>query len=401
MLVGKVSRASLARHPEISTRVLAGRGVVELWSGHLDEAACLLDSGVAAAADSGREYERADCLGQLALTEALRGRLLRAANLAAQVTALATDGLPSPVQDPHPAALVALALVHLERNELREARNRLKQADAVLSVRPDQLAGAVAALVAACCGLADGRPGPAAEKVAGARRGRSIPQWLERRLSEIESRAYAAAGDIQAALVAAARAGRGTSLEAVTLAHAWLAAGDRNKARRALAPALRSPEEVPERVRLQAWLADARLSYGSGDRARGRRSLESALLLAEREQLRLPFAIERGWIGPVLRHDPALAHTHRCLFQPARRHDRPPARLSVPQQATVGVVERLTERELEVLRHVSGMLNSAEIAREMYISVNTVKTHLRSIYRKLAATHRGDAVRRARQLELI
>jgi LuxR family transcriptional regulator, maltose regulon positive regulatory protein len=54
-----------------------------------------------------------------------------------------------------------------------------------------------------------------------------------------------------------------------------------------------------------------------------------------------------------------------------------------------------------VLRHLSGMLNTAEVAGEMYISVNTVKTHLKSIYRKLAATHRGEAVRRARQLDLI
>jgi LuxR family transcriptional regulator, maltose regulon positive regulatory protein len=37
----------------------------------------------------------------------------------------------------------------------------------------------------------------------------------------------------------------------------------------------------------------------------------------------------------------------------------------------------------------------------MYISANTVKTHLRSIYRKLATDHRSEAVRRARQLELI
>ena len=51
--------------------------------------------------------------------------------------------------------------------------------------------------------------------------------------------------------------------------------------------------------------------------------------------------------------------------------------------------------------HVSGMLNTAEIASEMYISVNTVKTHLKNIYRKLAAAHRSEAVRRARQLQLI
>jgi LuxR family maltose regulon positive regulatory protein len=65
------------------------------------------------------------------------------------------------------------------------------------------------------------------------------------------------------------------------------------------------------------------------------------------------------------------------------------------------VTEPLSEREQEVLQHVSGMLSTAEIASELYISVNTVKTHLRSIYRKLAATHRGEAVRRARGLGLI
>jgi LuxR family maltose regulon positive regulatory protein len=65
------------------------------------------------------------------------------------------------------------------------------------------------------------------------------------------------------------------------------------------------------------------------------------------------------------------------------------------------IVEPLSEREREVLRLLSGMLTTAEIGTEMYISVNTVKTHLRSIYRKLSAAHRGEAVRRARELQLI
>jgi LuxR family maltose regulon positive regulatory protein len=67
----------------------------------------------------------------------------------------------------------------------------------------------------------------------------------------------------------------------------------------------------------------------------------------------------------------------------------------------VHAVETLTEREKEVLRHVSRMLSTAEAASELHISVNTLKTHLQHIYRKLAATRRGEAVRRARQLELI
>jgi LuxR family maltose regulon positive regulatory protein len=54
-----------------------------------------------------------------------------------------------------------------------------------------------------------------------------------------------------------------------------------------------------------------------------------------------------------------------------------------------------------VLGHVAAMLSTAEIATEMYISVNTVKTHLKSAYRKLVVTHRGEAVRRAMALGLL
>lgn len=78
-----------------------------------------------------------------------------------------------------------------------------------------------------------------------------------------------------------------------------------------------------------------------------------------------------------------------------------PAERSDAEEAEPIVVERLSKREREVLRLLSEMLSTAEIAAEMYISVNTVKTHLRSIYRKLSAAHRGEAVRRARRLGLI
>ncbi len=88
---------------------------------------------------------------------------------------------------------------------------------------------------------------------------------------------------------------------------------------------------------------------------------------------------------------------------PTLSRDEIPAAPSapVPALSAIVVVESLTEREREVLRHVSEMLNTAEVAGEMYISVNTVKTHLKSIYRKLAATHRREAVLRAQQLGLI
>jgi LuxR family maltose regulon positive regulatory protein len=330
----------------------------------------------------------------------LRGRLARAAELAGQAV-LAAGEHRSPGWNPTPAPLVALAWVHLDRNELREARGWIKRADAALGACPDKLTGTVAYMVAAGGALAEGRAAIALQIIIRARSGWAVPAWLDQQLSLVESRACVAVGDIQAALAAAERVGGGTSAEAaVTFAHAWVAAGDGDSAQRALAPVL-ADTGAPDRVRLQAWLADARLSYASGDGTRGRKSLASALRLAEREQVRLPFVVERSWLGPVLRRDPDLAGIHRRLLAPALGHEQLPAPRPAPDQAPVLLVEPLTERELEVLVHVSGMLNTAEVASEMYISVNTVKTHLRNIYRKLAADHRSEAVRRARQLELI
>ena len=205
-----------------------------------------------------------------------------------------------------------------------------------------------------------------------------------------------------AGLAAANRADCDSSPEAaVTLAHAWAAAGDVDNARRALAPVLAAHERMPERVRVQAFLVDARLSYHSGDRIRGRRALGRALRLAEREHLRLPFAKERGWIGPVLRRDPELACAHQHLFTSVMPQAPLPAGPAAPDGVAIPATEPLTERELQVLRRVSGMLTTAEIASELYISANTVKSHMKNICHKLTAAHRGEAVRRARQLQLI
>ena len=395
----------LAGHRWIRAHLLAARGVVELWSGHLDEAVRTLGSGAAAATAPAGGFEQAGCLGYLALAESLRGGLRRAAELAARAAvAVTADGPHPPGRRSDPAAAIALALVHLERNELRETHSLLEQADATLAASPDKLAGALAWLVAARAGLAEGRAQVTAQCVAKARSGWRVPDWLDQRLTQVESHACLAAGHVQAALAAAGRIDLDSSPEAAIMhARAWAAAGDTSNTRRALAPALAAHTGVPEPVRLQAWLIDAQVSYQSGNRARGHRSLASALRLAGREQLRLPFIMERGWLQRALERDPELARSYQRLLAPAVPHDQVPAPLNapVPDQPAIVVVEPLTEREREVLRHVSDMLNTAEVASEMYISINTVKTHLKSIYRKLAASHRREAVRRAQQLGLI
>ncbi|MFI7320543.1 LuxR C-terminal-related transcriptional regulator [Streptomyces venezuelae] len=64
-------------------------------------------------------------------------------------------------------------------------------------------------------------------------------------------------------------------------------------------------------------------------------------------------------------------------------------------------VERLTAREEDVLGRLSQMMTTEEIAEDLFLSVNTVKTHLKSVYRKLAVSRRSAAVRRARELQLL
>ena len=397
LMLGQVPGEKLARHPELRRIVLSGRAAVELWAGRHQEAARLLEAGLADGDIPGRERDA--WAAQLALVEALRGRLSRAAELAGRAAPETGKGQPAD-QEPNAAALIALALVHLERNELRETRSFFKRADAALGAHPDKMLASTAYLVAAGGALAEERAAVATEIAARARSGGPLPAWLDQQLCLVESRAWTAAGDLSAALAAAGRAGPCPGA-VVALAHARAAAGDGAGAAALLAPALTADSKLPDLARLGALLLDARLSYAGGDEARGRRSLESALRLAEREQLGLPLAMEHAWLGPVLRRDAELAGAHQGLLTLALGHQQLPVPVTTGAAASMLVVEPLTEREREVLVHVSGMLNTAEVASEMYISVNTVKTHLRSIYRKLAATHRNEAVRRARQLELI
>ncbi|WP_146064836.1 response regulator transcription factor, partial [Streptomyces sp. SM1] len=76
---------------------------------------------------------------------------------------------------------------------------------------------------------------------------------------------------------------------------------------------------------------------------------------------------------------------------PPRPYDPPPP----------VVVEELSGRECDVLRRLALAMSTDEIAADLYLSVNTVKTHLKSVYRKLSVNRRNEAVRRARDLGLL
>jgi LuxR family maltose regulon positive regulatory protein len=217
-------------------------------------------------------------------------------------------------------------------------------------------------------------------------------------------------GEAEAAVDAARKASAGQSLDAIAaFAQAALTAGDAHAAGDALAAWAAGPDGAPDRMRIGAWLAEARLGYGSGDPATGRRAFQQALNLAAAEQVRLPFVLQHGWIPAALHGDPELARAYRRQLDPASGQIVPPTAITAvrpqavppPPSDSLLVLERLSGREREVLQCASQLLDTTEIASELYISVNTVKSHFKSIFRKLDATSRNEAVRRARRLDLI
>jgi LuxR family maltose regulon positive regulatory protein len=83
-----------------------------------------------------------------------------------------------------------------------------------------------------------------------------------------------------------------------------------------------------------------------------------------------------------------LDRTERALGRPGGR--RQP-----------GATEALTDRELVVLRLLATRLSQPEIAQELYVSVNTVRTHVQGIYRKLGVASRQEAIAAARERQLL
>ncbi len=120
----------------------------------------------------------------------------------------------------------------------------------------------------------------------------------------------------------------------------------------------------------------------------------------------IPDIAADGWLAEGLRQ--SVRHACAASLGEARARRLPARAVPGPRGAPDprprddrAPVESLSARERDVLRQLAQMMTTEEIADELYVSVNTVKTHLKSVYRKLAVTRRSAAVRRARELELL
>ena len=132
----------------------------------------------------------------------------------------------------------------------------------------------------------------------------------------------------------------------------------------------RQPPHIIEKMLLRLAPMLAELGDGTG----------AVALLDEARQLHCPASEDTGTnLAGVLRfRQEAAGPTPGCL-----------------------AVERLTERERTVLQLLQGTQSLGEVSEQLYISVNTLKSHVKTIYRKLGVSRRHDAVTKGRELGLI
>jgi LuxR family transcriptional regulator, maltose regulon positive regulatory protein len=406
---GAAATRRVAGDDDHRTLALALLGAAQLWSGQLDAAAASLERAVADGQRRGREAVALAATAHLALLEAVRGRLGRAEELG-RLAAEQGRRVDWSAGSQLACADLALAVCAYQRDDLATASAALERAGRAAGPgdRPVRLATAIAAAGLAA-GAADVRAALVRLESAWRATGGRPPRLLAAAARAARARLLAAAGEEAAATAALGDDdGRLAPVEALASARMRLAAGDPAAAMRTVAPLLPGRREQPAAelpLAIGASLVDAVANRELADRAAAARSLRLALDLAATEGHRRVFVeggtSVRALLADHLHWDGSHHQLVGSLLERLREAAGPGRGAGGRPDAKAPLVVPLSEREQVVLRYLSSRLSAGEIADELYVSLNTVKTHIKSIYRKLDTNRRWDAVKRARQLQLL
>jgi LuxR family maltose regulon positive regulatory protein len=404
LLAGQGSVATTLDPRERRAIALLNLGIAETWGGSRRRARSALEESIALARHAGRDYLVFCALGPLGLLEALSGSLRRAARLADEAIDLAEahgwSGFEASA-----AACCALAVCAYHWNSAPEATRFLDRAEA--TGRP--AGGPVLMLVELMRALLALRLGDheraetaivSAREMAG---DHGLPGRLGVALGCAEAVALIATGRADRAdevVRAQDRLGR-TGEVALVKAQLALAGGDPKRAVKLTADAIADPAESlhpATAIELRSLEAVAQHQRGDDDAALD--LLEQALAQAEPEGYQSPFLAIGAPLRELIARRIRAGTAHRALAGALGEALDPHATGATEQRGAL-VLEPLSDRETAVLRFLPTALSKAEIASEMFVSVNTVKTHMKNVYRKLDVTDRAQAVRRARTLHLV
>jgi LuxR family maltose regulon positive regulatory protein len=148
-----------------------------------------------------------------------------------------------------------------------------------------------------------------------------------------------------------------------------------------------------------ALLLDAIAHDALGDPDAAGRALERALDAAEADHMLFPFLVHP--VPGLLERQARQRTAHAALIAEILGLLAGTSSPAVPPGEPQRLREPLSKAETRVLRYLPTGLSVTEIAGQLYLSVNTVRTHMRHVYDKLGAHRRHEAVERARTLGLL
>lgn len=371
---------------EVDCAAQAVRGAGLLYEGHLDLARQYLVGGAGAV----HPMWQVSALGSLALVEAWSGRLSIAERTGRRALSLASRAAMRDLVAP--AAYIALADVAREREDYQQARSWLQEAKLALAANSDRVAAAVAVIEEALLSWGEGlaTTGVRMLKTHRSRSEYRLPDAILARWSSAEARLLLASGEPASAAQTLDLAPQETG--EVVAVRVQLAVEQR-QLERARELIERWPDVPHPRAGLERALWLAVVDHLSGRSDLARRRLAAAIETCSSE----------GWLG-LLRPQP-VASAARVLYResptPFLREvcERPV--VATAGRSVKGLVEQLTEREFMVLPLLPTRMTNVEIAESLGVSLNTVKTHLKHIYRKLGVTERGEAIAAAEELHLL
>ena len=374
-------------------------GALEVPAGNLNQAVITLMRGADGPRIGNSQLASADCAGQLALIEAHRGNLREAARRASSVLAMAAEEQRAGVAHAH----LAMAWVHTDRGELPQARAQLKRIKSKVPGAREPWLVIARHLVEARLLIASARPDEAMRLAASPEHppeGIASSEWFVDLLISLSAEALLAAGEPKEALgLVTSGLVTGSAARAVLTAVARRDLRDVRGAGAALATAAHDLPGAPRALQLRGWVLEARLAHEQDDLERATLLVERALRAASVEELRMPLADDAAWLRWFLDRDGAALRDHRPFVTSMLVTDQGSTRTRQPSLASAEqVLEPLTDRETQVLELLALMCSTEEIAAELFVSANTVKTHLKGIFRKYGVNRRVDAVRRGREL---
>jgi LuxR family transcriptional regulator, maltose regulon positive regulatory protein len=175
---------------------------------------------------------------------------------------------------------------------------------------------------------------------------------------------------------------------------------EQRRARVGLSPTL---GDSPSSIAVRGWfvqslLVEAIVRDEAGHGTTAEHALERALEFAANDRVLLPFLVDPV---PELLERHARRHTAHADLISEILELRAELEGTAARQASESLSEPLTESETRVLRLLATDLSKQEIGNELYVSVNTVKTHVKHLYAKLDVRARRQAVERARALGLL